>query len=222
MRSRPLARSRKKVGGGSCSGRNPEGDGLVKYRQVSLGLGHALEAALVSCSARIIATAAAARAKRISCRSLRSAPHWSFPEMKEAFGWNCDEFIYYGGYPGSAPLIEDSQRWRQYIVDSLVETTVSRDILLLTRVDKPSLLRRLFRLGCEYSGQVLSYQKMLGQLQEAGNTVTLAHYLELLGGAGMIAGISKYSKGQVRQRGSSPKLQVLNTALMTTQFRTVV
>ncbi len=98
-----------------------------------------------------------------------------------------------------------------------IETTVSRDILLLAKVEKPALLRRLFHLGCEYSGQVLSYTKMLGQLQDAGNTVTLAHYLQLLQGAGLLAGLSKFSYGRARQRGSSPKLQVLNTALMTAQ-----
>ena len=145
------------------------------------------------------------------------APHWSFSEMREAFAWTWEQFVYYGAYPGAASLIEDPQRWRHYIADSLIETTISRDILLLTRVDKPALLRRLFHLSCEYSGQVLSYQKMLGQLQEAGNTVTLAHYLDLLRGAGMVAGLSKYAKAGIRQRGSSPKLQVLNTALMTAQ-----
>ena len=145
------------------------------------------------------------------------APHWSFSEMREAFGWTWEQFVYYGAYPGAAPLIEDPQRWRHYVADSLIETTISRDILLLTRVDKPALLRRLFNLSCEYSGQVLSYQKMLGQLQEAGNTVTLAHYLDLLRGAGMVAGLSKYAKAGIRQRGSSPKLQVLNTALITAQ-----
>lgn len=87
----------------------------------------------------------------------------------------------------------------------------------MTRVDKPALLRRLFELGCSYSGQVLSYQKMLGQLQNAGNTTTLAHYLNLLEGAGLIAGLSKYAGQQYRQRASSPKLQVLNTALITAQ-----
>jgi uncharacterized protein len=144
-------------------------------------------------------------------------PHWSFSEMREAFGWSLDQFIFYGAYPGAAPLVEDPERWRRYIVDALIETTISRDILLLTRVDKPALLRQLFQLGCDYSGQILAYQKMLGQLHDAGNTVTLAHYLQLLQGAGMVAGLSKYSHGQVRQRGSSPKLQVLNTALMTAQ-----
>ena len=144
-------------------------------------------------------------------------PHWSFAEMREAFGWTVEQYVYFGGYPGSAPLIGEPARWRSYLVDSLIETTISRDILLMTRVDKPALLRRLFQLGCAYSGQILSYQKMLGQLQDAGNTVTLAHYLELLEGAGMVMGLMKYSHGQVRQKGSSPKLQVLNTALMAAQ-----
>jgi predicted AAA+ superfamily ATPase len=144
-----------------------------------------------------------------------AAPHWSFSEIHQAFRWGIEQFIYYGAYPGAAPLISQPDRWRRYIHDSLVETSISRDILLMTRVDKPALLRRVFQLACDYSGQILSYQKMLGQLTDAGNTVTLAHYLQLLQGAGMVAGLSKFSHGKVRQRGSSPKLQVLNTALMT-------
>lgn len=144
-----------------------------------------------------------------------AAPHWSFSEIQQAFRWGVEQFIYYGSYPGAAPLISQPDRWRRYILDSLVETSISRDILLMTRVDKPALLRRVFQLACDYSGQILSYQKMLGQLTDAGNTVTLAHYLQLLQGAGMVAGLSKFSHGKVRQRGSSPKLQVLNTALMT-------
>jgi len=143
------------------------------------------------------------------------APHWSFSEMESAFGWSLDQFIHFGGYPGAAPLIEDHDRWTRYILDSLIETTVSRDILLLSRIEKPALLRRLFQLGCEYSSQVLSYQKMLGQLHDAGNTTTLAHYLDLLSAAGLLGGISKFSGQRVRQRASSPKLQVFNTALMT-------
>lgn len=144
-----------------------------------------------------------------------SVPHWSFAEMQQAFGWDVEQYVFYGGYPGAAALITEHQRWARYIVDALVETTVSRDILLMQRVDKPALLRRLFELGCTYSGQVLSYQKMLGQLQDAGNTTTLAHYLHLLQAAGLLAGLPKYAGQQVRQRASSPKLQVLNTALMT-------
>ena len=142
-------------------------------------------------------------------------PHWSFTEMHTAFGWNVDQYVFYGGYPGAAPLIRDSTRWARYILDSLIETTISRDILLLSRVDKPALLRRLFELSCRYSGQILSYTKMLGQLQDAGNATTLAHYLDLLAGAGMVRGLPKYAGAIARQRGSSPKLQVLNTALQT-------
>jgi predicted AAA+ superfamily ATPase len=142
-------------------------------------------------------------------------PHWSFSEMREAFGWSLEQFLYFGGYPGAAPLIGDHQRWARYIADSLIETSIARDVLLLTRVDKPALLRRLFELACRYSGQVLSYTKMLGQLQDAGNTTTLAHYLDLLAAAGMVCGLQKYAGDRARSRGSSPKLQVLNTALMT-------
>jgi hypothetical protein len=142
-------------------------------------------------------------------------PHWSLAEMRDAFGWGLDEYLAYGGYPGAAPLIDDPPRWRRYLLDSLIETAIARDVLLMTRVDKPALLRQLFELGCRYSGQVLSYTKMLGQLQDAGNTTTLAHYLTLLEGAGMLTGLPKLAGQVVRRRGSSPKLQVFNTALMT-------
>src|SRR5262245_49610611 len=142
-------------------------------------------------------------------------PHWSYGEMKTAFGFSLEDYLYFGGYPGAAPLAADPARWKRYLLDSLIETTISRDVLMMTRVDKPALLRRVFELGCRYSGQILSYTKMLGQLQDAGNTTTLAHYLELLAGAGMVTGLQKYAGRTVRQRGSIPKLQVLNTALMT-------
>ena len=141
--------------------------------------------------------------------------HWSFAEMRDCFAMSLEQYIYFGGYPGAVALIKNRQRWMKYILDSLIETTIARDILLMTRVDKPALLRRLFHLGCEYSGQVLSYQKMVGQLQDAGNTTTLAHYLELLRGAGLLTGLEKYSGKTHRKRGSSPKLLCLNTALMT-------
>lgn len=144
-------------------------------------------------------------------------PHWSLAEMREAFGFTLEQYVTFGGYPGAASLVAEPERWRRYILDALVETTIARDVLLLTRVDKPALLRHLFELGCRYSGQVLSYNKMLGQLHDAGNTTTLAHYLKVLGNAGLLTGLSKYSGRAVRQRASSPKLQVLNTALMSAQ-----
>ena len=146
---------------------------------------------------------------------LLHVPHWSLAEMREAFGWSLEDYLYFGGYPGAAPLANDPPRWTRYVADSLIETSIARDVLLLSRVDKPALLRRLFELGCRYSGQILSYTKMLGQLQDAGNTTTLAHYLDLLAGAGMLCGLQKYAGDAARSRGSSPKLQVLNTALMT-------
>jgi predicted AAA+ superfamily ATPase len=141
-------------------------------------------------------------------------PHWSFSEMRGAFNWTVDQYIYFGGYPGAAPLIMEESRWAKYIVDSLIEPTISRDILLLNLVYKPALLRQLFYLGCHYSGQILSLQKMLGQLHDAGNTTTLSHYLKLLYGVGMLTGLRKYA-GVLRQRAPSPKLQVFNNALMT-------
>lgn len=144
-------------------------------------------------------------------------PHWSFGEMKEAFGWSVDDFVYYGAYPGAVPLVERPDEWARYVRDSLIEPVIARDVLLLSRVDKPALLRQVFELSCAYSGQILSYTKMLGQLQDAGNTTTIAHYLKLLGGAGLVTGLQKYSGRVVRTRASSPKLQVLNTALITAQ-----
>ena len=141
--------------------------------------------------------------------------HWSFLEIADAFGFDLRRYLYFGAYPGAARYVSDENRWRSYVASSIVEPNIGRDILALTRVDKPALLRRLFELGTDYSGQILSYNKMLGQLQDAGNTTTLARYLHLLSGAGLLAGLPKYSGSPYRVRASSPKLCVLNTALMT-------
>ncbi len=143
--------------------------------------------------------------------------HWRFTEMQAAFDWTLEQYIYFGGYPGAAELIQDETRWMRYINDSLIETTISRDILLLNPINKPALLRQLFQLGCHYSGQILSYQKMLCQLHDAGNTTTLAHYLQLLSSAHIITGLPKFAGHTLQQRASSPKLQVLNTALISAQ-----
>ena len=141
--------------------------------------------------------------------------HWSFPEMSAAFDLTLDQFIYFGGYPGATSLVTDEERWRDYILRSLVEPHLERDLLAMTRVDKPALLKNLFELGASYSGQILSYNKMLGQLQDAGNTTTLARYLHLLSTSGLLTGLPKHSGSAQRRRGSTPKLNVLNTALMT-------
>ena len=140
--------------------------------------------------------------------------HWSFPEMSRAFGVDLPSYIYFGGYPGAASLVRDEERWRGYILGSLVEPNIESDILAMERADKPALLKQLFELAALYSGQILSYNKMLGQLHDAGNTTTLARYLTLLSNAGLVTGLQKYAGSAIRVRASSPKLLVLNTALM--------
>jgi predicted AAA+ superfamily ATPase len=140
--------------------------------------------------------------------------HWPFSEMNEAFGWTPDQYAWFGGYPGPAELISNETRWKRYIWDSLAETSISKDILMLSRVDKPALMRRLFDIGCSYSGQILAFNKILGQLLDAGNTTTLSNYLSLLDSAGLLGGIEKFSRDKARKRSSSPKFQVHNTAYM--------
>jgi hypothetical protein len=140
--------------------------------------------------------------------------HWSYLEMSEAFGLDLDRYIYFGGYPGAVSYVHDQRRWSAYVRDGLVEPIIERDVLAMTRVDKPSLLKRLFEVGALYSGQVLSYNKMLGQLQDAGNTTTLTRYLKLLSDAGLLSGLSKYTNRPISAKASTPKLNVLNTALM--------
>lgn len=141
--------------------------------------------------------------------------HWSLTEMSSAFGFGLSEYLYFGGYPGAARFVREPDRWRDYVLQALVEPNIERDILAMTRVEKPALLKRLFELGAAYSGQILSYNKMAGQLQDVGNVTTLARYLDLLSSAGLLTGLSKYANQPHRRRSSSPKLNVLNTALMT-------
>jgi predicted AAA+ superfamily ATPase len=143
------------------------------------------------------------------------SPHWSFAECREAFGCDLDDFLFFGGYPGAASLMEDENRWARYVSASIVEPTISMDVLQIEDVRKPALMRALFMLGTSHSAQELSFTKMLGQLQDAGNTLTLAHYLELLTQAGMLTGLQKYSENQIRRRNSSPRLMVFDTSLLT-------
>ncbi|WP_449258707.1 DUF4143 domain-containing protein, partial [Chlorobium limicola] len=148
--------------------------------------------------------------------------HWSYREMKEAFDYTPDQHVWFGGYPGAASLIHDESRWRHYMTDALIETSISKDILMLTRVDKPALMKRLFEIGCSYSGRILSFTKILGQLQDAGNTTTLAHYLRLLDTAGLLGGLERYSPELVRRRASISKFQVHNTALISAQLHFIL
>ncbi len=140
--------------------------------------------------------------------------HWSFDECAKAFGWTLDEWLYFGGYPGAAIFKADQKQWKQYINDSLIETVLSKDVLQLHPITKPALMRNLFGLATTFPSQILAYNKMLGQLQDAGNATTLAHYLEILGTAYLVSGLELFSKGHARKRGSSPKFVLWNNALI--------
>ena len=140
--------------------------------------------------------------------------HWNFLEMREAFGWTLDQYIYFGGYPGTAPLISNEVRWKKYVKDSLIESALANDVLGTTTVYKPALLKRLFELGCSYSGELLSLTKMMGQLQDKGNVTTLANYIQVLDECHLLAGLQKYSGDTARRYASVPKYQVYNNALM--------
>jgi uncharacterized protein len=146
---------------------------------------------------------------------LLNVRHWGLVETQAAFDVTLDEHIFFGGYPGALPFRRDEPRWRSYVLAALIQPSIERDVLALHRVEKPALLKALFELSAGYSGQILSFTKMLGQLQDAGNTTTLAHYLVLLEQSGMVSGLNKHAGEVVRRRGSSPKLNVHNTALMT-------
>ena len=140
-------------------------------------------------------------------------PHWSYTEMKECFGWTLPQYIYYGGYPGAAEYVNDERRWRNYVKDSLIEPSISKDVLMNTKVLKPQLLRQLFEIGCNYSGELLSLTKVAAQLQDAGNVTTLAGYLQLLDESGLLCGLQKYASDNARKYNTIPKFQVHNNAL---------
>lgn len=141
--------------------------------------------------------------------------HWSYPEMRDAFGISLEQYIYFGGYPGAAFLIEDEERWSQYINGAIIDATINKDILYDSPIGKPALLRQTFELGASYSGEIVSLTKMIGSLQDAGNTTTLAGYLNLLGDSGLLTGLQKFAMDKSRQRASAPKFQVYNNALKT-------
>lgn len=142
-------------------------------------------------------------------------PHWSLQEMRDAFGISPDEYIYFGGYPGPAHMIKDERRWRKYIKDSLVAPAIEKDVIMTSNIYKPALMKQLFELGCSYSAEILSLTKMMGQLQDAGNVTTLAGYLEILDQCALLTGLQKYANDEARKRGSIPKYQVYNNALLT-------
>lgn len=144
--------------------------------------------------------------------------HWTLTEMSEAFGYDLETFLRFGGFPGSAAFRADDDRWNTYMRDSIIEATITRDVLQMEDVRKPALMRNLFDLGARYSAQEISYRKLLGQLDDKGNTDTIAHYLTLLSGAGMMTGLQKYERKSLETRRSSPRLMVHDTSLMTASW----
>jgi predicted AAA+ superfamily ATPase len=144
-------------------------------------------------------------------------PHWNLTEMNEAFNLDVDQYIYFGGYPGGAMYIKDERRWRKYIKDSIVAPAIEKDVLRTKVIYKPALMKQLFELGCAYSSEELSLNKMLGQLQDAGNVTTLASYLTTLDESRLLCGLNKYASDNARKYNSVPKLMVYNTALFSVQ-----
>ena len=141
--------------------------------------------------------------------------HWSLQEMRDAFGVTLDQYIYFGGYPGPASMIDNEKRWRKYIKDSLVAPAIEKDVIMTSNIYKPALMKQLFELGCGYSAEILSLTKLMGQLQDAGNVTTLAAYLDILDECALLSGLQKYANDDARKRGSVPKYQVYNNALLT-------
>ncbi|MGI6216812.1 MAG: ATP-binding protein [Coriobacteriales bacterium] len=146
------------------------------------------------------------------------SPHWYFQECREAFGCTLDEYLYFGAYPGALSLRDNERRWLSYVNSSIINPSIDIDVRLLGEVRKPELMRRLFEIGAPYSSQEISYRKILGQLDDSGNTSTVARYLELLSQAGLMSGLQKYDQKMLREKASSPRLMVHNTALMTATF----
>ena len=141
-------------------------------------------------------------------------PHWSYREMRDAFGMDVEHYIFFGGYPGGARLVGNEVRWRRYVKDGIIAPAIERDILMTKTVYKPGLMKQLFELGCTYSGEEISLTKLLGQLQDAGNVTTLAGYLATLDESQLLCGLQKYAHDNARKYNSVPKLFVYNTSLL--------
>lgn len=135
--------------------------------------------------------------------------------MRDCFGLTVDEFIYFGGYPGAVEMMQDEARWKVYVRNSMIDATVNRDIFEDVRIGKAALLRKTLELGAAYSGKILSLTKLLREIQDAGNVMTIAGYLERLNQCGLLGTFQKFSVDDARRRASIPKFQVHNNALLT-------
>jgi predicted AAA+ superfamily ATPase len=131
--------------------------------------------------------------------------HWSAQESRLAYKLDFEDYLRYGGYPGSYPLRSQPTRFRKYVMDSIFENVVTRDIMSFSTIKKPALFRQTFALACQYPAQEVSYNKLLGQLQDAGNVDQIKHYLDLFSQAFLLRLIFKYGKTPL-SRNSSPKI----------------
>lgn len=132
--------------------------------------------------------------------------HWTFAELRDAFGYDLDRHLQYGGYPGAVGFEADYDRWYAYLKDAIVEAVIGRDILQNRKVANPALFRQAFEILCRYPAQEISYTKLLGQLQDKGNTDLVKYYLELYGGAFLVYSLEKFSAKAWLTRTSSPKI----------------
>lgn len=144
--------------------------------------------------------------------------HWSYKEMKEAFGIDLEHYVFFGGYPGGVKFINNETRWRRYIKESIIAPAIVYDILMTKLVYKPELMQQLVELGCIYSGEEIALTKLLGQLQDVGNVTTLASYLSTLKESHLLCGLQKYAKDNARKYNSIPKMLVYNTALLSSLY----
>ncbi|MBP9887900.1 MAG: ATP-binding protein [Leptospiraceae bacterium] len=145
---------------------------------------------------------------------LNHFPHWTFGEVEKVFQASLYDYVYWGGYPKIYSLKDDEERANDYLQNSIIETTLGRDILSLHSVDKPALLRQLFWYISRLPAQMVSFEKILGALQGKGNSATIVHYAELLRMAFVIVPIYKYSQAMHRTKKSIPKWIIPNPALV--------
>ena len=141
--------------------------------------------------------------------------HWTYTELQQAFSYDLERFLIYGGYPGSVAYEDDFNRWYAYLKDSIVEAVIGKDILFNRKVGNPALFRQAFEILCRYPAQEISYTKLLGQLQDKGNTDLIKYYIELFAGAFLLQPLGKYSAKGWLTRSSSPKILISCPALYT-------
>ena len=137
--------------------------------------------------------------------------YWEWEEMREAFGFTMEQFIYFGGFPGLAPYINDEDRWRRMMEDSIISPILNRDILDIEEIRNPSLLRQVFEIGSMYSAQELSLNKMQGVVN-SGTVPTISSYLRILDETMLVKPLYKYDNSTIKTRNSVPKMQAYNNA----------